>query len=227
MQGLNWISSGIRCRLKGKTHWLNAHDEAIARWVSNVLSPPLIASSLAIGFARFVVPNPDMLWGWLLFSLPLISLPPLMYVIWLVHRGELADIHMPQRRSRIKPLGVMTSWLIICMILLSRWGAPPALNLFLMGTLLQIGILSLVTLFWQISFHSATISAAAATAVAVGGATTWPIAISLLVPLVGWSRVRLRRHTLRQVTAGCVVGTMVALLLILGLWPCVLSAEAG
>jgi membrane-associated phospholipid phosphatase len=227
MQGLNWLSSGIRCHLKGKTHWLNAHDEAIARWVSNVLSPPLIASLLAIGFARFVVPNSDVLWGWLLFSLPLISLPPLVYVIWLVRRGELADIHMPQRRSRIKPLGVMTSWLVVCMVLLSRWGAPAALNLFLVGALLQIGILSLVTLFWQISFHSATISAAAATAVAVGGATMWPIAISLLVPLVGWSRVRLRRHTFRQVTAGCVVGTLVALLLILGLWPCLLSAETG
>jgi hypothetical protein len=227
MQGLNSISSWMRYCLKGKAHWLSAHDEAIARWVSNVLSPPLIASLLAIGFARFVVPNPGMLWGWLALSLPLISLPPLVYVIWLVHRGELADIHMPHRRSRIKPLGVITTWLILCIILLSRWGAPAALNLFLVGALLQIGILSLVTLFWQISFHSAAISAAAATAVAVGGATMWPITISLLVPLVGWSRVRLRRHTFRQVTAGCVVGTLVALLLILGLWPCLLTAEAG
>jgi hypothetical protein len=227
MHGLNWINFWIRGGLKAKAHWLSAHDEAIARWVSNVLSPPLIAGLLAIGFARFVVPNPDMLWRWLLLSVPLISLPPLVYVIWLVRRGELADIHMPHRRSRIKPLGVITTWLLLCIVLLSRWGAPAALNLFLVGTLVQIGILSLVTLFWQISFHSAVISAAAASSVAIGGATLWPIIISLLVPLVGWSRVRLRRHTFRQVTAGCVVGTLVALALILGLWPCFLSAETG
>jgi len=210
-------------RLKRRAVWLKAHDEAIARWVSNVLSPPVIASLLAIGFARFIAPDPDQLLCWLAFSLPTILLPPLGYVVWLVRRGELADIHMPLRGSRIKPLGVITAWLFVCTILLYLWGAPPALSLFLATALLQLGILSLVTLFWQISFHSATISAAAATAVAVGGTTLWPITISLLVPLVGWSRVRLRRHTLKQVTAGCVVGALVALLMVTWLF----AGEAG
>ena len=220
MTGLSAIRS-----FKNKAYWLKAHDEAIARWVSNLLSPPLVASLLAVGFVAFIAPDPGMVWRWLILSLPLITLPPLAYVIWLVRRGELADIHMPHRQSRLKPLSVMLSWLLICTLLLNNWGAPPALNLLLTAVLLQIGLLSLVTLFWQISFHSATISAAAAAAVAMGGTTVWPITITLLVPLVGWSRVRLRRHTLRQVTAGCLVGTLVALLMLVGLSPHVLTPD--
>ena len=213
--------------LKYRAYWLKTQDEVIARWVSNVLSPPVVASFLAVGFVAFVVPDPGLLWRWLALSMPLISLPPLAYVIWLVRRGELADIHMPYRQSRLKPLSVIMSWLLICMLLLNNWGAPPALNLLLAAVLFQVGVLSLVTLFWQISFHSATMSAAAATAVAVGGATVWPITITLLVPLVGWSRVRLRRHTLRQVTVGCLVGTLVVLLMLLCLSPYALTHETS
>jgi hypothetical protein len=197
----------------------------MARWVSNILSPPVVGSFLALGFVGFVAPNPKELWRWLELTIPLVTLPPLTYVVWLVRRGELADIHMPDRQARVKPLAVILGWMLICTLLLHAWGAPLALHLFLLAVLLLVGLLSLVTLFWQISFHSATISAAAATAVAVGGTTVWPITITLLVPLVSWSRIRLHRHTFRQVTAGCVVGLVVAILMLIGLSPYVFATE--
>jgi membrane-associated phospholipid phosphatase len=77
------------------------------------------------------------------------------------------------------------------------------------------GILSLVTLFWKISFHGATISAAATATLMVAGSSAWPM--MLLVPLVGWARVRLKRHTLRQVIYGSLVGALIALLLVHGI----------
>ena len=211
--------------VKNKALWLRAHDEAMARWISNILSPPIVASLFVVSFVAYVAPDPGMTWRWLMLALPLVSLPPLAYVVWLVRRGELADIHMPQRQTRLKPLSVIMVWLLICTIMLQKWGAPRSLDLLLLSALLQVGVLSLVTLFWQISFHSAAISAAATTAVAVGGTTMWPITITLLVPLVGWSRVRLRRHTFRQVTVGCLVGAIVALLMLTGLFPYVLTLE--
>ena len=218
-------SSRVRA-VKNKALWLKAHDEAMARWISNVLSPPIVATLLAIGLFAYVAPDGEIAWRWLMLTLPLVALPPLAYVVWLVRRGKLADIHMPERQTRLKPLSVIMIWLLLCTLVLQKWGAPRSLDLFLLAALFQVGVLSLVTLFWQISFHSAAISAAAATAVAVGGTTVWPITITLLVPLVGWSRVRLRRHTLRQVTAGCLVGAVVALLMLVGLLPYILTAEA-
>ena len=211
--------------VKNKALWLKAHDETMARWVSNVLCPPVVATFFAIAFVSYIVPDPRMSWRWMVFALLLIALPPLAYVIWLVRRGELDDIHMPVRETRLKPLSVMLAWILVCAFMLQKWNAPRSLDLLLLAVLLQTSVLSLITLFWQISFHSAAISAAAATAVAIGGTTAWPITITLLVPLVGWSRVRLRRHTLRQVTAGCLVGATLALLVLVGLLPFALSAE--
>ena len=43
----------------------------------------------------------------------------------------------------------------------------------------------------------------------------WPwMALLLLVPLVGWARVRLKRHTLRQVIYGSLVGVLIALIFV-------------
>jgi membrane-associated phospholipid phosphatase len=141
-----------------------------------------------------------------------------VYVAWLVRRGELVDIHMPHRRRRLKPLSVTLAWLLICVTLLHHWGAPRSLTLFLQGVLFLIAVLTLVTLVWKISFHSAAISAAATAAVALRGTTIWPLTIILLVPLVGWARVHLGRHTLMQVTAGSLAGAVIAILMLATHW---------
>jgi membrane-associated phospholipid phosphatase len=85
---------------------------------------------------------------------------------------------------------------------------------FVLAAIVMIGILSLVTLFYKISFHGATISAAATVTLMVAGSSAWPI--MLLVPLVGWARVRLERHTPRQVIFGSLVGALIALILVHG-----------
>jgi hypothetical protein len=74
--------------------------------------------------------------------------------------------------------------------------------------------LSIVTLFWKISFHSTAISAAASIGIVTSGITGWSIAFILLVPVVGWARVHLRRHTIGQIAAGCFAGISIGLLLI-------------
>jgi len=60
----------------------------------------------------------------MVFALLLIALPPLAYVIWLVRRGELDDIHMPVRETRLKPLSVMLAWILVCAFMLQKWNAP-------------------------------------------------------------------------------------------------------
>ena len=83
---------------------------------------------------------------------------------------------------------------------------------FVLAAAILMGILSLVTLFWKISFHGAAISAAATTTMMMAGSYAWPVV--LLVPLVGWARIRLKRHTLRQVIYGSLVGALIALIFV-------------
>jgi hypothetical protein len=137
----------------------------------------------------------------------LLVIPPLAYVVWLVRTGELVDIHMPDRRSRIKPLAVILGWGIGCFLLLHFLGAPSILIFVMLATMGYMMVMSAVTLFWKISFHSSAITAAASVGIIATGINTgWSISALMLIPVVAWARVHLRRHTFGQVTAGCVVG---------------------
>lgn len=198
-------------------YWLRtikAHDEAIARWISHVISPHFVGVVLTSAMALKYSPNPLEVFVWLAVVLPMVVIPPLGYLFWLVRRGKIRDIYMPERESRLAPLTFMMAWALACLLLIRYWEAPPLVEVFILAATVMIGILSLVTLFWKISFHGATITAAATTALLVAGSSAWPV--MLLVPLVGWARVRLERHTLRQVVFGSLIGALIALLIVHG-----------
>ncbi|GAB4437602.1 MAG: phosphatase PAP2 family protein [Anaerolineae bacterium] len=199
---------------KNRINTLKQHDEAVARWISHVISPHVVGIILTAVFAFQYGDNPWITLAWLAVLLPLIILPPFSYVLWLVHTGSLEDIYMPRRETRMRPLVVMMLWLAVCLGLIRYWAAPPVVEAIVMTSLVLLGVLSVVTLFWKISFHGATISAAATATVMMAGSWTWPI--MLLVPLVGWSRIRLLRHTPRQVIYGSLVGAFLALIMVHG-----------
>ncbi len=188
------------------------NDEAIARWVSHVISPHVVGVVITAIMAYQYSDNPWETLAWLTMLLPLIVIPPFGYVLWLVHRGTLEDIYMPRRETRMRPLAVIMGWLLVCWGLIRYWGAPSIVESILIVSVMLVGALSFVTLFWKISFHGATVSAAATATVIMIGSWTWPV--MLLVPLVGWSRIRLLRHTPRQVIFGSLVGATVALVVV-------------
>jgi hypothetical protein len=181
-------------------------SESIANWVSHLVNPPVAGILAMIVFIIETTPTPSRVFLWMTLVLPFIFSPPLAYIFWLVRRGELADMHMPDRRSRLKPLGMMLAWAGICLLLLGYWHAPPILLFLLLIMVGYVAVLSTITMFWKISFHSTAISAAASIGLITGGITLWSVSIVLLVPVVGWARVYLGRHTLRQTVAGCVLG---------------------
>lgn len=198
--------------LKSSITIVKNHDEAIARWISHVISPHMVGVVLTSIVSLQFSPDPMEVLQWLLILMPLIAIPPLAYLMWLVHRGALEDIYMPRRETRARPLTVLMVWLFICLGLIRYWEAPQIVETFVLSAMVLVSSLGLVTLFWKISFHGATISAAATATVMVAGYSAWPVI--LLVPLVGWSRIRLERHTLRQVIYGSLVGALIALLMV-------------
>jgi len=69
-------------------------------------------------------------------------------------------------------------------------------------------IIYLVRRKWKISGHVAA-SAGASTVLILVDKVFLPVII--LVPLIGWSRLKLKAHTLSQVVAGAVLGVGVPL----------------
>lgn len=194
---------------------LRSNEEAIARWISHIISPHIVGVVLTSFIAVQYSDNPAEVLFWLVGLMPLLVVPPLGYLFWLVQKGKLEDIYMPKRETRLIPLLITLLWLTLCLGLIHYWAAPPVVGAFVFATIVLIGILSLVTLFWKISFHGATVSAAATTIFIVIGSYALPVI--LLVPLVGWSRVRLARHTTRQVIYGSLVGMLIALVMVHGI----------
>lgn len=80
-----------------------------------------------------------------------------------------------------------------------------ALVVAMLATLLAI---LAVTTRWKISVHTAVSGGAVALLALTYG--PWPLVGGVLVVLVGWSRVRLRDHTLAQALAGAALGAAVA-----------------
>lgn len=178
--------------------------DKIARWISDVLSPPSIFAMLgfSLGWARssFWI---GVMWGALYGFF--VSLAPVLVVVYLLKTGRVSDIHIRDRRQRHIPyLAAVTGAAMVC-LLAFLLEAPPVIQALTAGTLIGLSILALVNIFWLISNHMASISMA----VVFLGVILQPVvglALSPLVGLVFFARWRLRRHTLAQLFAGMATG---------------------
>lgn len=175
---------------------------SLARAISDVLSPPVVAvpglmlaawmseSSHAIGFA--------------LCYLLVAVVTPMLYVVWLLKSGRIDDIHLPNRSDRTGPFVVNLLGGGVAVALLVQLGAPSDFLAPILALLAQTLVLFAITILWQVSIHTATVGGVAMLAVMAFGEA---YAISfLLLPLVAWARIYLGRHTLAQTIVGAAIG---------------------
>ncbi|MBN1977724.1 MAG: hypothetical protein JW918_10010 [Anaerolineae bacterium] len=177
-----------------------AWDGRLAYVLTNVGSPPVLAPA-AMALAAAVLTDPRA-WMWAGLYVLLTVVTPVLYLIWLKHRGLITDLDVQQREQRTKPMLFTLACGGLAWLALAA-GAAPALMTLLAGVLwLQMIVILCITLRWKISVHCAT-AASVATVACVLLKTPLPL---LGVPIVAWSRVRLRRHTLAQTVAGSFLG---------------------
>jgi membrane-associated phospholipid phosphatase len=178
-------------------------DERLAGWISNVLSPPVVAvGSLALIVQRMETASH---WWWAVYFMILTVLIPVGYIVWKVRRGEITDFHVRLREQRIRPLTLTLAGGLAS--LGSLWiGNAPRLLLFLAGMgVAQVAFILLVTTQWKISGHGAAVSSLAVFLCGLYGLAATPTLLA--IPLVAWARVRLNRHTLSQTVLGSLAGT--------------------
>lgn len=133
---------------------------------------------------------------------------PFGYVVRAVRRGRLSSHHIPERADRRVPLlfGVLS--LLVGLALLVALGAPRDIVAVLVAGGAGLAVYVVITHWWKISIHSGVAAGTAVILIAVYGAAV--LFVVLLVPLVGWARVRLNAHTPAQVVVGVLVGTAIS-----------------
>lgn len=177
-------------------------DEHLARLVSDLLSPPVtgLISLLVVAYAA----RQPSAWLWVSIAVILTIGVPVSYILWKVRRGEISDFHIPIRSQRIRPMILVILCVLLTLLIFWLGHAPAIFFSMLVFSLILSVIILLITLRWKISAHSAAIAALAMLCVQFISQALLPM--MLLIPLVAWARVRIRRHTLAQTIAGAALG---------------------
>jgi membrane-associated phospholipid phosphatase len=143
-----------------------------------------------------------------------VCIVPMLFILYNVYTGQIGDIHMQHRHERYRPLLVTIVANVVALALLILQDAPVVMKLLAIMSLIEVVIISAVTLYWQISMHAMAITGAT---MAVGVLLSLTLALLMipLIVLVGAARLRLDRHTPMQVFAGAMVGAFAPVILFL------------
>ncbi|GAB4346639.1 MAG: hypothetical protein Kow00117_23560 [Phototrophicales bacterium] len=191
----------------------NFHYElSWARLVSDILSPPIVWALLAFPIAFREVDSVQEALRWASIYIFLVCVVPILFIFWMVKRGSITDIHMKIRRQRIRPFLVSLFSTGLAWVVLRLMGAPSMILMLALFSLIQLTVMTFITLVWQISIHAISISGATVALAVLFGSI--PALLSTpTIFIVGAARIKLKRHTPAQVLAGTLVGMIIPLAL--------------
>jgi membrane-associated phospholipid phosphatase len=175
-------------------------DGLLAYVISQVFCPPVLSVVALILIASTL--SMPRAWRWAGFYAAMAILTPLLYLVWLLHRGYVSDLDVQLREERARPLIFTLACAGLAWFVLLIGHAPLEMVVVTGGLWLQMAVIYGISLWWKISVHSA---AAAGIATLVWSLVGTPLLV-IGVPIIAWSRVRLRRHTVAQTIAGSVLG---------------------
>jgi len=184
-----------------------------ARYVSTILAPATISGPLVIAVALYHVHNLLNTFIYAGITLLFLSLGPLAYILLGVRLGKLSDVDVSRRSERTGPFLFSIASMVIGLCILMYLHGPKNLETVLLGTAGTSIILMVTTWWWKISIHAASLAGGVTMLTALYGPVALPA--FLLLVLVCWSRVALRRHTVAQVVAGSLVSVVLTLLIVL------------
>lgn len=190
-------------------HIMTSPLHRVAHIISWVISPVVVAPAVyaAVVMLGFGHDARHIYYLSILFVAS--TLLPVIFITWLKQRGKISDFNISLRQQRYQPLLLITlvnaagcSWIMAS-------GAPPLLSGILLFNSVNTVILLLVTLQWKISIHLFTLTSAIALLfMQFGFPAFWLLPV---VPLLMWSRIRLKAHNFMQTLVGGLIGFMLML----------------
>jgi membrane-associated phospholipid phosphatase len=182
----------------------------VARIVSTVCNPFLTSLALFVILADARSNGATDFWVLLFNSAFFTSIGPMLFIFYLYATDRISDLDMSIRTERERVFiafvifyaaGALDLWLI---------HAPAIMTASMAGFGASALIVQWITRYWKISTHALGITAPLVALSVLFGER--PLPFYVLIPLVGWSRVYLRAHTLMQVVAGTLLAAVNTLL---------------
>src|SRR5947209_199166 len=183
-----------------------------AQQISNILAPVTISLPLVALVAFYHARDLLVAVFYALITLFFLSLGPTIYILIGIRQGKISDIEVSNRKERAGPFLFGTMSTIVGLFILLFTNGPKNLETLLFITGVSGIIMMLTTLWWKISIHASSLAGAATVLTILYGIVMLPT--YLLVVLVGWSRVVLRRHTVAQVVVGSLMSIVLTMLIL-------------
>lgn len=175
-----------------------------ARVFSNIISPPVIFATMGLALALYSLPLRQAL-IWSAVNGFVISLLPILFVLWLLSTGQIGELHMSNTAERHMPYIVAVICGVLMYTIVTMFNGPWLLQCLALFDILALSALGIINTRWLISFHATAISAAWAITGIVFG---WLASLLVLPFVIAVITVRLylKRHSPAQIIAGLALG---------------------
>jgi membrane-associated phospholipid phosphatase len=187
---------------------MTIHPQELARALTNALNPFVIFTAL---FALAAFAEAGAYRGFLYLAVELTAAAAVAgYVLFMRRRSRVGDFWISARAERLTPAVFLLAAFVALLAALVLLDAPQDLTLLTLSMGIASTAVAGITLLWKASAHCTVAGHAAAAGLVLLGP---PGCVFLLVlPLVVWSRVKVKAHTLLQTLAGAAVGAAFAVL---------------
>jgi membrane-associated phospholipid phosphatase len=174
------------------------------RLFSNIVSPPVILAIMCLALSLKVLPLGQAL-AWAATYGFLVSLLPILFVLWFLKTGRIKELHMSNTGERHLPYLIAVNCGFIMYGLVILFEGPQLLKCLALFNIVTLAALGVINARWLISFHATAIAAAWMITGLVFG---WAASLIVLPFVIGVVVVRLylKRHTPAQVVAGLALG---------------------
>lgn len=161
--------------------------------------------------------------AWLIAAGSLLAhgIVPLVFLVWLVGRGEARSIEVRDRERRTAPYLFGAACVTLFALVLAVWLPPQrqALAWIECAQAVNTLVLMAINLRWKISLHLTTLAVTISTLATMALALDLPrpdvlppglfAFLALLVPALAWARVYAGAHTVAQTVGGTLFGLVV------------------
>jgi membrane-associated phospholipid phosphatase len=202
------LQDGEENKINSATENAKTFRTQFAHYVSIILSP-LVISLPAIVMVGLYHNHALSSLLFAAIAVFFLSVGPMIYIAIGVGLGKFTDIDVSVRSQRVGPFIFGISSGLIGFFILQVMHAPYNLETVLLATVIAGLIFMVITFWWKISMHASSISGTITFLAVLYGNIVLPA--FLLVALVGWSRVILKRHTAMQVTIGAILSAVITL----------------
>ena len=181
--------------------------ERIASLTSNILNPFLVSPVLILLLSFKSISSAFDAVKWSLILIAVSILPVFLVIIYLVRNQKLEGPFINIRKQRTKVYLLAGVCAGIGCIILPYLEAPKELTATFVAGLSAAVVFMCINLLWKISLHTASVTASVTALIILYGSIAAVTVV--LVPLIAWSRIELKHHSLAQVATGTLLSALI------------------